>query len=153
MSEIKTEFVMEMRLAVDMPLQMVGSTQYGDRRIAKVTGGTFEGPNIKGTVEGGGGDWILNRTDGVTQLDVRLVMKAENGDLIYMTYTGLRHGPAEVMAKMAAGEQVDPASYYFRTTPYFETGSETYAWMNKSCFISTGNREPSGPVYRVFRVL
>lgn len=153
MSEIKTEFVMEMRLAVEMPLQAVGATQYGDRRIAKVTGGTFEGPSIKGTVAGGGGDWILNRTDGVTQLDVRLVMETDDGALIYMTYTGLRHGPADVMAKLAAGETVDPDSYYFRTTPYFETGSETYAWMNKACFISKGHREPTGPVYRVFRVL
>jgi len=158
MSEIQTEFVMEMRLSVEMPLQAIGQTQYGDRRIAKVTGGTFEGPGLdnvglKGTVAGGGGDWILNRSDGVTQLDVRLVMETDDGALIYMTYTGLRHGPAEVMAKMAAGEPVDPTSYYFRTTPYFETGSEKYAWMNRSCFVSKGHREPTGPVYRVFRVL
>jgi hypothetical protein len=153
MSEIKTEFVMEMRLAVEMPLQAIGATQYGDRRIAKVTGGTFEGPAIKGVVAGGGGDWILNRTDGVTQLDVRLVMETEDGAMIYMTYTGLRHGPADVMAKLAAGDAVDPDSYYFRTTPYFETGSDAYSWMNKACFIAKGHREPTGPVYRVFRVL
>lgn len=154
MSEIETEFVMEMRLQVEMPLQPIGGGQYGDRRIAKVLGGTFEGPEIRGTVPAGGGDWILNRIDGVTQLDVRLVMETDDGALIYMTYAGLRHGPAEVMARMAAGETVDPASYYFRTTPYFETAMDgKYAWMNRSCFVAKGHREPSGPIYRVFRVL
>ena len=102
MSEIKTEFVMEMRLAVATPLTAIGNTQYGDRRIARVTGGTFEGPRLSGTVRDGGGDWILNRTDGVTQLDVRLTMEATDGALIFMTYKGLRHGPADVMARLSA---------------------------------------------------
>lgn len=153
MSEVQTEFVMEMQLKVDLPLQPIGPAQYGDRRIAKVRGGTFEGPEIKGIVADGGGDWILNRNDGVTQLDVRLVMETDDGALIYMTYQGLRHGPEEVMAKLAAGEAVEADSYYFRTTPYFETASEKYSWMNKSCFVGKGNRVPAGPVYRIFRVL
>lgn len=154
MSEIKTEFVMEMRLSVAMPLTAIGNTQYGDRRIARVTGGTFEGPRLSGTVHDGGGDWILNRSDGVTQLDVRLTMETGDGALIYMTYKGLRHGPADVMAKLAAGEVVDPSLLYFRTTPFFETAADgKYAWLNKSCFVSTGRREPSGPIYRVFEVL
>ena len=154
MSDIRTEFVMEMRLSVAMPLTPIGQSQYGDRRIARVTDGTFEGPKLSGTVHDGGGDWIINRPDGVTQLDVRLTMETADGALIYTTYTGLRHGPAEVMAKLAAGEAVDPASYYFRTTPYFETASDgPYAWMNKACFVGTGHREPTGPVYRVFQVL
>jgi len=154
MSEIKTEFVMEMRLSVAMPLTAIGNTQYGDRRIARVTAGTFDGPKLKGTVHDGGGDWILNRSDGVTQLDVRLTMETDDGALIYMTYKGLRHGPADVMAKLAAGEPVDPSQLYFRTTPFFETAADgKYAWMNGACFVATGRREPSGPIYRVFQVL
>ena len=154
MSEIQTEFLMEMRLSVAMPLAAVGNTQYGDRRIARVTGGTFEGPRLKGTVQDGGGDWILNRSDAVTQLDVRLTMETDDGALIYMTYKGLRHGPADVMAKLAAGEPVDPSQVYFRTAPFFETAADgRYARMNKACFIATGRREPSGPIYRVFQVL
>jgi hypothetical protein len=154
MSEIQTEFVMEMRLSVAMPLTALGNTQYGDRRIARVTGGTFEGPKLRGTVHDAGGDWILNRTDGVTQLDVRLTMQTDDGALIYMTYKGLRHGPADVMAKLAAGEPVDPSLLYFRTAPFFETAADgKYAWMNKAVFVATGRREPSGPIYRVFQVL
>ena len=80
--------------SVAMPLTPIGQSQYGDRRIARVTDGTFEGPKLSGTVHDGGGDWIINRPDGVTQLDVRLTMETADGALIYMTYTGLRHGPA-----------------------------------------------------------
>jgi hypothetical protein len=105
-------------------------------------------------VHDAGGDWILNRTDGVTQLDVRLTMQTDDGALIYMTYKGLRHGPADVMAKLAAGETVDPSLLYFRTAPFFETAADgKYAWMNKAVFVATGRREPSGPIYRVFQVL
>lgn len=154
MSEIKTEFLMEMRLSVAAPMTLLGNTQYGERRIARVTGGTFEGPRLSGRAHDGGGDWILNRSDGVTQLDVRLTLETNDGALIYMTYKGLRHGPADVMARLAAGETVDPSLLYFRATPYFETAADgKYAWLNKACFVSTGRREPSGPIYRVFEVL
>lgn len=152
MSEIRTEKLFTMTLEVEAPLQMLGATPLGDRRIAKVTGGRFEG-KVSGTVRGGGGDWILIRNDGVTQLDVRLVMEMENRDLVYMTYKGLRHGPAEVMDRLARGETVDPSTYYFRTTPYFETASPTYGWMNRICCVATGHRLPSGPVYHVHQVL
>ncbi|SDF87305.1 MULTISPECIES: DUF3237 domain-containing protein [Thalassobaculum] len=154
MSEIQTEFVMELKLHVEMPLVAIGITQYGDRRIARVTGGTFEGPGLKGTVRDGGGDWILNRIDGVTQLDVRLTMETDDGHRIYMTYKGLRHGPKEVMERLAAGQPVDPSELYFRTAPFFETATDgPYAWLTRSIFVSTGDRKPEGPVYRVFRVL
>lgn len=154
MSEIQTEFVMELKLNVEMPLVAIGITQYGDRRIARVSGGTFEGPNLKGTVRDGGGDWILNRIDGVTQLDVRLTMETHDGHRIYMTYKGLRHGPKEVMERLAAGQPVDPSELYFRTAPFFETATDgPYAWLTQSIFVSTGDRKPEGPVYRVFKVL
>src|SRR3546814_16977633 len=107
MPEIKTEFVMEMRLSVATPMAVVGNTQYGERRIARVTGGSFEGPRLSGTVHDGGGDWLLTRTDGVTQLDVLLTLETGDGALIYMTYQGLRPGPAAVMARLDAGAGVD----------------------------------------------
>lgn len=154
MPEIRTQFLMDMHLQVEMPMTLLGDTQYGERRIAKVLGGSFEGPRLKGKVHPGGGDWILNRIDGVTQLDVRLTMETHDGAQIYMTYRGLRHGPADVMAKLNAGQPVDPSLIYFRTTPYFETAKDgPYAWLNRSCFVSLGRREPTGPIYQVFEVL
>src|SRR3546814_13893897 len=103
MPEIKTEFVMEMRLSVATPMAVVGNTQYGERRIARVTGGSFEVPRLSGTVPDGGGDWLLNRTDGVPQLDVRLTLDTGDGALISITHRGLRHAPPPLMARRAAG--------------------------------------------------
>jgi hypothetical protein len=153
MQTIRLEHLLTITLAVEAPLQMLGQTPFGERRIAKVTGGSFEGNKLKGTVRGGGGDWILVRNDGVTQLDVRLVMETDDKELIYMTYRGLRHGPAPVMDRVNRGETVDPSEYYFRTTPYFETGSSKYSWINRICTVGTGHRLPTGPVYTVYEVL
>ena len=152
MSDIRTELLFEVTIAVG-GMTTLGRTQYGDRRIAQIAGGTVKGPKVNGRIQPGGGDWILDRIDGVTQLDVRLVIETDDGATIYMTYKGIRHGPAEVMAALARGEQVDPACYYFRTAPFFETGSEKYAWMNRIVAVATGDRTPAGPVYKVYQVL
>ncbi|MEZ5650947.1 MAG: DUF3237 domain-containing protein [Burkholderiaceae bacterium] len=152
MSGIQTEKLFTLTLQVAMPMASLGRTQYGDRRIATVTGGRFEGERLNGTVQGVGGDWILNRIDGVTQLDVRITLVTDDGASIFMTYRGLRHGPAEVMDKMARGEPVDPDAYYFRISPAFETGDERYAWLNKIICVGSGHRLPTGPVYQVYAV-
>jgi hypothetical protein len=84
---------------------------------------------------------------------VRITLETDDGQLIYMTYRGIRHGPAEVMARLAKGEAVDPASSYFRTTPAFETASQKYDWLNRIVSVASGRREKSGPVYEVYEVL
>jgi Protein of unknown function (DUF3237) len=71
----------------------------------------------------------------------------------YMTWKGFRHGPKDVIDRVNRGEIVDPGTYYFRTTPYFETGSEKYSWMNRICSIATGSRTASGRTIQVFQVL
>ena len=86
-------------------------------------------------------------------LDVRLTLKTHDGASIYMSYRGLRHGPAEVMKRLNAGEAVDPSLYYFRMTPIFETSDARYAWLNGIVSVATGRREASGPIYQVFEVL
>jgi hypothetical protein len=142
-------------LTLDVPrIVDLGSTPYGTRRIASVTGGTFKGERLSGTVQAApGGDWILVRPDAATVLDVRLTLETDDQQLIYMSYRGLRHGPPEVMARLSRGEPVDPASYYFRSTPVFETASPKYDWLNRILAIATGRREPAGPIYEVFEVL
>ncbi len=150
---IETKHLFTMPVEVEMPLQMVGPTPIGERRIAKVTGGTFEGPELKGTILPGGGDWLLLRADGSLQLDVRATLKTDDDALIYMTYRGYRHGPAEVMERLNKGEAVDPSEYYFRVAPFFETGAEKYAWLNRIVAVGTGHRLPSGPVYEIYQIL
>ena len=152
MAEIRTSHLMTMKLAVT-GMQAIGPTPNGNRRIGLVAGGTFEGPKMKGIVLPGGADWIIGRPDGSTTLDVRIVLQTDDGATIGLTYRGMRHGPADVMAKVNGGEMVDPSLYYFRTAMFFETASEKYDWLNRVIAIGTGHRPPEGPVYDVFEVL
>ena len=152
MAEIRTTHLFSITLTV-AEMQAVGTTPLGDRRIGVVAGGSFEGPKLKGTVMKGGSDWILMRPDGAVQLDVRLMLRSDDGHLIGMTYRGFRHGPAAVIDRLNRGEKVDPGEYYFRTAPFFETASEKYGWLNRIVAVATGHRLPDGPVYHVFEVL
>jgi len=152
MAEIRTAHLFTISLKVG-EIQGLGRTPLGDRRVGIVDGGSFEGPKLKGTVLKGGSDWILVRADGATQLDVRLTLKTHDGDIIGMTYRGVRHGPPAVMDRLNRGEKVDPSEYYFRTAPVFETASATYGWLNRIVAVATGYRLPEGPVYHVFEVL
>jgi hypothetical protein len=150
---IQTRPLFEIQLQVPSIVD-IGATPLGRRRIATVTGGEFHGERLRGSVVGApAGDWLMQRADGVTVLDVRLLLRTDDGEHIYMSYRGLRHGPAEVMARLAAGEAVDPASYYFRMVPVFETAAPKYEWLNKIVAVGTGRREPAGPIYVVEEVL
>ena len=141
-------------LAVDPNMTDVGETPYGRRRIGTVTGGKFEGEELRGSVlPAPAGDWLLLRRDGVLQLDVRLTLKTHDDHLIYMSYRGMRHGPAWVIEQLNKGKRVDPGQYYFRTTPWFETASEKYRFLNRIVSVATGRRDPTGPVYEVFQIL
>jgi Protein of unknown function (DUF3237) len=93
------------------------------------------------------------RSDGSTILDVRLNLRTNDGNLICMTYKGLRLGPADVIARIEKGEVVDPASYYFRISPMFETASGKYAWINGVLAVGLGHRFEDGPLYSVFELL
>ena len=152
MAEIRTKplFVITLTLG---EMQAIGPAPSGDRRIGVVAGGSFEGARLRGTILPGGTDWIILRPDGALSLDVRLVLKTDDGALIAMTYKGLRHGPADVIARLNKGEPVDPEKYYFRTAILFETASPKYDWINRVIGIGTGRRPPEGPVYEVFELL
>jgi hypothetical protein len=126
MAEIRTSHLLTLRLDVN-GMQPIGETPSGSRRVGLVAGGTFEGPKLRGTVLPGGTDWMIGRPDGVTTLDVRIVLQTDDGAAIGLTYRGIRHGPAEVMTKVNSGQFVNPAEYYFRTVMNFETASPKYA--------------------------
>ena len=100
-----------------------------------------------------GGDWLLQRSDGVLVLVVRIVLQTDDGAFIFMAYRGLRHGPADVMARVSRGEPVEPGSYYFRIAPIFGTAAPAYAWLNQLMAVGTGQRDSTGPVYQVHEVL
>jgi hypothetical protein len=149
---IRTKPLFVFRLDV-RPLQIIGGSEGAFRRIGVVPGGVFEGERLSGTVLEGGSDWQLLRADQSVSLNVRLILKTDDGALIGMTYQGIRAGAPEILKRIDAGEEVDPASYYFRINPLFETGSEKYGWLNNIIAVGAGRRTAAGPVYSVFEVL
>ena len=135
------------------PPQKIGTVAHGTRLVVPVTGGDFEGPRLRGRVLPGGGDWLLLRSDGVLELDLRITLETDDHTLIFMTFQGLRHGPPDVIAALGRGESVDPATYYFRTLPRFETSSETYAFLNRVIAVGVGEARPDGAVHRIDEIL
>ena len=147
----RTEFLYEVTMDVDV--EDLGVTPAGRRRIVSVKDGTFEGPRLRGTVLPGGGDWLVERADGVRTLDVRITLRTEDGHLIYAHYPGLFHSPPDVAQRFARGELVDPSEYYFRTAPLFETASDKYAWLNRILAVGIGRRMPGQVGYTVYAIL
>ena len=134
------------------PALELGAGPLGRRRIIAITGGRFCGERLSGRVHPGGADWQVIRADGVAELDARYTLETEDGALVYVRNRGYRHGPADVLKRLAAGENVDPAQYYMRTTPIFETGDERYAWLNRIVCVATGARRPAAVELEVFEV-
>ena len=122
MPELKSEYLLTYTVSVDA-LHDVGKVPLGTRHIDLLGSGTFEGPRLRGDVLAGGMDMKTLRSDGAMNPNVRLVLKTDDGALIFMHYTGVRHGSPEVMARIARGEVVPPSAYYLRNTPYFETAA------------------------------
>jgi Protein of unknown function (DUF3237) len=149
---VKTRPLFVMRLSV-RPLQIIGPETGPVRRVGVVFGGAFEGERLSGEVLDGGSDWQTVRGDGTVTLDVRLILKTDDEALIGMTYRGIRHGSPDILARIDRGEAVDPATYYFRIAPFFETAAGRYDWLNRLIAVGIGHRTVEGPIYSLFEVL
>jgi hypothetical protein len=152
MLELKSEFLCELVGDLDDPLP-VGMTPRGMRMIYPIVGGTVKGPKLNGEVLASGADWIVVRSDGVGELDVRAAMRTDDGELIYASYRGILKIDPEIMGRVQNGEEIDPSQYYFRTTPVLETGSEKYSWLNQIICVGVGKVEPKRVTYKVYQIL
>jgi Protein of unknown function (DUF3237) len=145
--------LLELSLALHPTIEL-GQTPAGGRRVFPVSGGSFEGARLKGTVSPLiGSDLLLIRADGAFQQDVRLLLVTDDDALILMTYRGIRRASIEVDQRLSRGEHVDSSEYYLRTTPYFETASDKYSWLNTIVAVAKGGRTPGGVHYDVHEVL
>ena len=122
-------------------LVTLGPGPYGERRYVPLGGGTVRGPELNGTLVEGGVDWQVNRADGVLDIAAHYVIRADDGSLIEVQSQGLRHGPPDVMLRLARGEKVPPDEYFFRTLVRFTTGAPQWAHLNKVMAIARGQRE------------
>jgi hypothetical protein len=148
---LRTELLLQLRVDLAAP-QLLAGAPLGTRRILYSSGGTFSGPGLQGEVLPGGGDWVLDRSDGIAELDIRFVLRTGDGQLIYLVSRGIVDMPPRVRERIRAGEDVDPAEYYFRTTLLFETGAERYRRLNRLLALGIGRRTASGMVTDVFEV-
>jgi len=132
---------------------VIGNTPAGFRRVIPILGGRFSGPRIHGQILQGGADWQIARYDGSLQVKARYTLKTEDGYMIDVINRGIRHGPLEVIERLIAGEEVSPDQYYFRTTPVFEAGEPSLAWLNTIVAVASGERHPDHVVMTVYEVL
>jgi hypothetical protein len=152
MIEPGLEFVYEAHGNLGPPVP-IGETADGTRRIIPIfEGGSVVGPLIRGRLLGSASDFQLTRPDGVTVADALYALETDDGVIIQIRNRGLRHGPPDVMARLAAGEEVDPTDYYFRTVPEFIAPKGRYDWLNRSIFIGSGARSKAGIRLWVWRV-
>jgi len=132
------ELLFEMTAMLDEPIE-IGDSPMGKRTIYPVSGGTFNGPEIKGKVLPNGGDWVLKIDSLTEKLDVRVVLETDEGEKIYTHYGGFIHWNTD-------------GSYYFRTNPVFETSSKKYAWLNYTIAVGVGELIEGGVKYRVYKI-
>ena len=130
-------FTIEAELEAIMSL---GRTPVGERRIIGIGGGTVRGQKFNGRVLPGGADWQVIRADGAADIQARYTIESDGGARVLVDSVGLRHGPSEVIEKLARGDNVDPALYYFRTVMRFETGDPSTDWLNRIIAVSRGQR-------------
>jgi len=130
----------------------LGRTPYGERRMIGIIGGSVNGPKLKGRVLPGGADWQIIRGDGAADIKARYTIETDAGALIMVTSEGLRHGPPEVIERLARGDNVDPALYYFRTAMRFETSDPAVDWLNRILALARGQREARAVRLDVYEV-
>ena len=144
--------VYRLEASLGQPL-VLGDVVGGHRRIVPLTGGTFTGPEINGNLlQGVSADWQIVLPDGTALGDVRYTLQTDGGDLLYVQSRGVRHGSAEVLARLGRGEDVDASEYTFRTSTQIETAAPDLDWLNKGVFISVGGRQAAGVIYETYLV-
>ncbi len=152
MKSLRHSLLTTLTLAVDFRgMTTIGQTPAGLRRIAPVTGGTFVGDRLNGTVLGGA-DWVINRPDGMMVIDVRLTLKTDDGVLVYLTYQGRFVAEPDVMVRFGKGALLDPSEYSLAIVARFECGDERYSWLNDVIAVGTGEQTATGPVYSIFQI-
>ena len=131
----------------------VGEVGQGRRRIVPLTGGAFTGPELNGKLlPGASADWQIVRPDGTALGDIRYTLQTDGGALLYVQSRGVRHGSAEVLARLARGDDVDASEYVFRTSTQIETASRDLDWLNTGVFIGVAGRRRGGVIYETYLV-
>jgi hypothetical protein len=140
------EFALQLKVTLG-EAYTCGETQHGQRTITPITGGTFEGPNIKGTIINGGADYQLNnKATGRTELEAIYCIKTDDGVNIHVRNRGIINSGKD--------EQGNP-TFYFKAAPQFEAPADSrYAWLNNALFVCAPDfsQQFNGIILNVWRV-
>ena len=131
----------------------LGPAPFGHRRVVNLLGGTVNGARLNGRILPGGADWQVMARDGALDIQAHYTIESDAGALIEVDSRGLRHGPPDVLARLARGEEVDPSLYYFRTVMRFATGHPSADWLNQMLALAKGAREKNAVRLDVYEVL
>lgn len=149
--------LLELRLRIGYERALHADAPGGTRSAYPVEGGEFEGARLRGTVEPVGMDWVRWRSDGVMEIDMRTMLRTDDGALIALSYHGLAV-VGDDPAALAAARDFDRSAAsartvaFARTSPRFETDAPEYAWLNRVQAVAKGRRDAEGPHYSVFEV-
>ncbi len=141
----------EVTVTLGTPIEM-GNVPAGRRRFIPITGGTVAGPRLTGVVLPGGGDWQTIGADGTTEIHARYAMQASDGTVVEIDNPGVRVASPAVIARLTAGEDLDPALYYFRTSPRFSLAAGKHDWLRRHVFVGVGIRHPTTVEVKVYEV-
>jgi Protein of unknown function (DUF3237) len=145
---LEPAFTVDARLG---PLEDHGVTRAGHRRVIPVAGGRVSGV-LDAEILPGGADWQLVRPDGAIEIDTRYSARTAAGEHVHFRTSGVRSGPPAVLAALLRGENVDPASYYFRVAVYLETSAPRLAFLERSLFVASAVRGADSVSYVAYRV-
>ena len=150
--EPRLTLIYRLEATLAQPLDL-GNVAQGHRRIVAQTGGTFTGPELNGTLlPGASADWQIVLGDGTALGDIRYTLQTDRGELLYVQSRSVRHGPADVLARLGRGEEVDAHRYTFRAATQIETAAPDLDWLNKGVFVSVGGRRSGGVTYETYLV-
>ena len=138
------EYFGRLNIEVAAPVE-VGRTHAGQRRVIPITGGTFAGPNVTGTVLPAGADFQVIRSATESDLDARYVVELDDGARLFVTNVAYRTGSAEDIAALAQGRKVPAERIYFRCAPRFEVAdspTSSWQWLESTVVIGSGRRQP-----------
>ena len=133
------------------PIEL-GTGPAGRRRFIPITGGSVTGPKLNGIVLPGGGDWQTIGADGTTEVHARYAMRADDGTTVEIDNPGVRVAAPEIIARLTAGEDLDPSLYYFRTSPRFMLPPGRHDWLRRHVFVAVGIRHPANVELKIYQV-
>ena len=153
MKSLSHRHLATLRLDVDLAaIVAIGDTPAGRRLVAPVSGGTIAGERLSGQVLPGGADWVTQRGDGHSAIDVRLTLRTDDGATLGLTYRGRFVGPPGAMQRFVAGQPIDAAQSSLQTVASFESGDPRYAWLNDAIVVGIGEQVDGAPAYQLYEI-